>query len=69
MEVGGVNDFRPALIHPDFFEDSLAVGAVPIAAGIIVEFHVSAFAARTDIDTKSAGLTVEDCSGGFPLFF
>ena len=37
MEVRGVNNFRPALVHPDLFEDGLTVGAVPVPAGIIVE--------------------------------
>lgn len=69
MEVRGVNDFRPAFINPDFFKYSLTDGAVPVPAGIIVEFHVSAFAARTDIDPKSAGLAGKDCAGSFPLFF
>ncbi len=68
MEVRGINDFRPAFIHPDFFQDGLTVGAVPVAAGIIVEFHVSAFAALADIDPKPAGLAGEDCAGSFPLF-
>ena len=69
MEVRGVNDFRPAFINPDFFAYSLTDGAVPVPAGIIVEFQVSAFAALTDIDSKPAGLAGKDCAGSFPLFF
>ncbi len=69
MEVRGVNDFRPAFIDPDLFRDSLTDGAVPVPAGIIVEFHVSAFPALTDVDPKPAGLAGEDCAGSFPLFF
>ena len=69
VEVRGINDFRPAFIHPDFFQDGLTVGAVPVAAGIIVEFHVSAFAALTDIESKPAGLTCQDGAGSFFLFF
>lgn len=69
MEVRGINDFRPAFINPDLFEHSLTDGAVPVPAGIIVEFHVSAFAALTDVDPKPAGLAGEDCTGSFPLFF
>ena len=68
MEIRGINDFRPALIYPDLFEDSLAVGAVPVAAGIIVEFDMSAFPALADINAKPAGLACEDCAGGFLLF-
>ena len=68
MEVRGANDFRPALIHPDFFPDSLTDGTVPVTAGILVEFHVPAFAAFTDIDTQPAGLAGEDGTGSFSLF-
>ena len=69
MEVRGVNDFRPAFIKPDLFQDSLTAGTVPVTAGTIVEFHVPAFAALADIDSKPAGLAGEDCAGSFPLFF
>ena len=69
MEVRGVNDFRPAFINPDLFQDSLTAGTVPVTAGTIVEFHVPAFAALADIDSKPAGLAGEDCAGSFPLFF
>lgn len=68
MEVRGVNDFRPAFINPDLFQDSLTVGTVPVAAGIIVELHVSAFPALADIDAKPAGLAGEDRAGSFSLF-
>ena len=37
MEVRGANDFRPALVHPEFFADSLTDGTVPVTAGILVE--------------------------------
>ena len=69
VEVRGINDFRPAFIHPDFFQYSLTDGAVPVPAGILVEFHVSAFAALTDIESKPAGLTCQDGAGSFFLFF
>ena len=68
MEVRGANDFRPALVHPEFFADSLTDGTVPVTAGILVEFHVPAFAAFTDIDTQPAGLAGEDGTGSFSLF-
>ena len=69
MEVRGINDLRPAIINPDFFEDSLTVGTVPVAAGIIVELDMSAFHALADIDTEPAGLTCQDGAGSFLLFF
>ena len=69
VEVRGINDLRPAIINPDFFEDSLTVGTVPVAAGIIVELDMSAFHALADIDTEPAGLTCQDGAGSFLLFF
>lgn len=67
MEVGGVNDFRPAFIHPDFFEDCLAAGTVPVPAGIIMELHAAAFGACTDIDAEAAGFAGKDGTGSFLL--
>lgn len=49
MKIGGVNDLCPALIHPDFFLESLTVRAVTVTAGIIVDFRMSAFLTDTDI--------------------
>ena len=43
MEIRRVNDLSPALIHPDFLLHSLTVGAVTVAAGIIVKFNMTAF--------------------------
>ena len=36
MKIRCVNDFRTSLVHPDLFFDSLAVGAVAVAVGIVV---------------------------------
>ena len=58
MEVRGINDFGPAFIHPDFFQDSLAFGTVTVAAGIVVELHVPAFTAAADITAKLPGSAV-----------
>ena len=55
-------------LSTDLFQDSLTVGTVPVAAGIIVELHVSAFPALADIDAKPAGLAGEDRAGSFSLF-
>ena len=68
MEVRGVHHFRPALIHPDLFQDCLAVGAAAVAAGVLVELHMSAFGAFADVNAKSAGFTGEDGTGSFLLF-
>lgn len=43
MEIRRVNDLSPALIHPEFLLHSLTVGAVTVAAGIIVKFNMTAF--------------------------
>lgn len=45
MEVRGINDLGPALIHPDFLKDGLAVWAVTVTAGILVGLRVPAIAA------------------------
>ena len=34
MEIGTINDLSRSLIHPPFFRNSLAVRAIPVAAGI-----------------------------------
>ena len=68
MEVRGVDHFRPAFIHPDLFEDCLAVWAVPVAAGIIVEMYMAAFGALADIDAEAAGFAGQDRAGSLPLF-
>ncbi len=52
MEVRGVNDFSPAFIHPGLFLHGLAVGAVAVTAGIIVEFNMAAVRALGKIDPK-----------------
>ncbi len=67
MEVRGVNDLRPAFIHPEFLLDSLAVGAVTVAAGIIMDFKVSAVGTDGSINAEGAGFAVENVEGGFSL--
>lgn len=42
MEIRRVNDLGPALVHPDFFLNSLTVGAVTVAAGVIMDLDMSA---------------------------
>ncbi len=37
MEIGGVDDFRFPSVNPEFLEECLAVGAVAVAAGIVME--------------------------------
>ena len=58
MEIRGIDHFGPAFINPDFFFDSLAVGATAIAAGVVVDFDMAALCALADTVTESAGLAV-----------
>ncbi len=58
MKVRGVDDFRPAFIHPDFFLHGLTVWAVAIAAGIAVDFQVPAVCTLTEVTTKLSRLAV-----------
>ena len=67
MEVRGIDDLSPALIHPDFLLHSLAVRAVTVTAGIIMDFHVSTVRTLAQIETKPAGFTVYNGMGGFSV--
>ena len=67
MEVRGVDDLSPALIHPEFFLDGLAVGAVTVAAGVIMDFKVSTVGTDGSVDAEGAGFAVEEVEGSFPL--
>jgi len=58
MEIGGINNLRPAFIHPDFLPYCLAVRAIAVTAGIIMEFYVPAIAAPADITAKFSGFAV-----------
>ena len=68
VEIRRVNDFCPALIYPDFFVNSLAVRAIPVAAGIIVNLDMSTFCTLTDGIPQSSGFTIHDGSGSFFLY-
>ena len=67
MEVGSIDDFCPAFVHPDFLIHSLTVGAAAVAAGIIVEFRMPAVMAFGNIDSEFSGFTVQDRLGSFAL--
>lgn len=55
VEVRSVDDFDSALVHPEFFLNSLAVWAVPVLAGIIMDFTMSAFRAAAEVISKLTG--------------
>lgn len=67
VKIRGINHFCPALVYPDFLQDSLAVGTVTVSAGIVMEFHMAAVRALGDVDSQTSGLAVEDGTGGFAL--
>ena len=58
MKVWGIDTFSPAVGDTDFFLYGLAVGAVAVTAGIIMEFHMSAVGALGDIHAEFSGFTV-----------
>ena len=58
MKVGGVDNFGPAFIHPNFFQYSLTVGTVTVAAGVVVDFHMPAVSTLTEVTAKLTGLAV-----------
>ena len=58
MKVGGVDDFGPAFIHPDFILYGLTIGTVSVTAGIVVNFHVPAVRTLAEVTAKFAGFAV-----------
>ena len=67
MVIGTVYDFRRSLVHPPFFWNSLAVGAIPIAAGIEMLNSFTAVWADIRVKAKRTGFAVHNSPGGFPL--
>ena len=67
MEIGGINDFRFSGINPDFLKDSLTVGAVPVAAGIIVDLHMPAISTLGNVAAKRATFAGGNGMCSFPL--
>lgn len=45
MEIRGINDLCPTFVHPDLFVDGLAVWAVTVVAGIVMELQMTAIRA------------------------
>lgn len=66
MEIGGVDDLGLAGVDPQLFQKCLAVRAVTVAAGIVVEVHVAAVRADGDVAAQLSGLAGHD--GGSGLF-
>lgn len=68
VEIRCVNDFCPAFVHPEFLVDSLAIGTVPVPAGIIVDFCMPAFGADADITAALFRFTTDDSLRSFLLY-
>ena len=67
MEVRGINDFSPPFINPEFFKDRLAVRAIAVAAGIVVNLGMPAIVAQADGAAKTAGFAVHNRASSFLL--
>ena len=65
MEIGRVNDFCPAFIHPDLLIYRLTVRAVTVPTGIVVEFKVPAVRTLGGVDPQCPGLAGKDGPGPF----
>jgi hypothetical protein len=58
MKIGCVNNLRPAPVHPDFFQHSLAVRAVTVTTGVVMDFHMSAVGTLAEVSAKLSVLAV-----------
>lgn len=67
MEIRGINHFCSAPVNPEFLINGLTVGAVPVAAGVIVKFHMPAIRTERNIHTEGACFTVQNGIGSFLL--
>ncbi len=67
MVIGTVYDFRRSLVHPPFFWNSLAVRAIPVAAGIEMRNGFTAVWADLRVKAKRTGFAVHNSPGGFSL--
>lgn len=58
MKVGRIDYFCTPLVYSDFFHDSLTVGTVTVAAGVVMELHMPAIITPANVITKFPGFTV-----------
>ena len=58
MEIRGINHFCSAPVNPEFLINGLTVGAVPVAAGVIVYLHMFTITASAYVYTKFPGFAV-----------
>lgn len=64
VEVRGVNDLGPALVHPDFLLHGLAVGAAAVLTGAGAQEGVPAGVAAAQAEAELSGLAGKDVHGG-----
>jgi hypothetical protein len=67
VEIWSIDNFCPALINPDFFLDRLAVWAVTVTAGIVVELYMTTVCTLAYIDSEFSRFAVQDSMGSFFL--
>lgn len=67
MEIGGIYNFSPSFVDPDLFVNCLAVRAVTVAAGIVMDPGIAAVRTKAYVITKAAGPACKDCSRCFFL--
>lgn len=67
VEVFRIEDFRAALIDPELFQDGLTAGAMPVAAGGIVNPDMTAFLTYAGVEAEPSGLAVSDGKSGTAL--
>ncbi len=60
MKIRGIDYLCPALIHPEFLIDSLAVGAAAVFAGIVVDLCIAAVGALAERVSERTIFTVHD---------
>ena len=63
VEIRGVNDLSPALVHPELCFYSLAVGAAAVAAGTVMDFLIAAVRADAEVKAEPFGFAVHDVGG------
>lgn len=54
MKIGGIDHLSPAFIHPDFLIYGLAVWAVTVTAGVVMELRMAAVRALGNVDAKGS---------------
>lgn len=67
MIIRCINHFTPAFVSPDFFVNSLTVGAVAIATGVMVRSDMSAIVTTAEVYPQFSGFAIADGMGSTAL--